>query len=121
MREDEYEVCIDSALGNRSLTYGECYLSGQSRAEVLISCHACHPSLCNDDLSALRSRLLARYLGGARLRYSYRFLFIPNRLSAYSCGFPLMNQRAATLGTGLSLRELEMRSAVLQKEPTRQH
>src|SRR5205809_3002047 len=37
LHEDEYEVCIDSALENGSLTYGECYLPGESPAEVLIS------------------------------------------------------------------------------------
>ncbi len=81
--EDEYEVCIDSALENGSLTYGECYLPGESRAEVLISCHACHPSLCNDNLSSVAvATFLAKYLCGARLRYSYRFLFIPGTIGA---------------------------------------
>jgi aminopeptidase-like protein len=83
IREDEYEVCIDSALENGSLTYGECYLSGQSPKEVLISCHACHPSLCNDNLSSVATAtFLAKYLGEAQLRYSYRFLFIPGTIGA---------------------------------------
>jgi aminopeptidase-like protein len=83
IREDEYEVCIDSALENGSLTYGECYLSGQSPKEVLISCHACHPSLCNDNLSSVATAtFLAKYLGQAQLRYSYRFLFIPGTIGA---------------------------------------
>jgi aminopeptidase-like protein len=83
MREDEYEVCIDSALENGSLTYGECYLPGESSAEVLISCHACHPSLCNDNLSSIAiATFLAKYLGEAQLRYSYRFLFIPGTIGA---------------------------------------
>ena len=83
MSEDEYEVCIDSALENGSLTYGECYLPGESPAEVLISCHACHPSLCNDNLSSVAvATFLAKYLGEAQLRYSYRFLFIPGTIGA---------------------------------------
>ena len=73
LREDEYEVCIDTTLESGSLTYGECYLPGESSAEVLISCHACHPSLCNDNLSGLAiATFLAKYLGEAELRYSYR-------------------------------------------------
>jgi len=81
--EDEYEVCIDSALENGSLTYGECYLPGENSAEVLISCHACHPSLCNDNLSSVAmATFLAKYLGQAQLRYSYRFLFIPGTIGA---------------------------------------
>jgi aminopeptidase-like protein len=83
MREDEYEVCIDSRLENGSLTYGECYLPGESPAEVLISVHACHPSLCNDNLSSVAiATFLAKYLREAQLRYSYRFLFIPGTIGA---------------------------------------
>lgn len=83
MREDEYEVCIDSALENGSLTYGQCYLPGGNSGEVLISCHACHPSLCNDNLSSVAmATYLAKYLGQAQLRYSYRFLFIPGTIGA---------------------------------------
>jgi aminopeptidase-like protein len=83
MREDEYEVCIDSVLENGSLTYGQCYLPGENSAEVLISCHACHPSLCNDNLSSVAmATFLAKYLGQAQLRYSYRFLFIPGTIGA---------------------------------------
>src|SRR5437870_8885266 len=83
LREDEYEVCIDSTLESGSLTYGECYLPGESSAEVLISCHACHPSLCNDNLSSIAvATFLAKYLREAQLRYSYRFLFIPGTIGA---------------------------------------
>jgi len=81
--EDEYEVCIDTTLESGSLTYGECYLPGESSAEVLISCHACHPSLCNDNLSSVAiATFLAKYLGQVELRYSYRFLFIPGTIGA---------------------------------------
>jgi aminopeptidase-like protein len=83
MREAEYEVFIDSSLENGSLTFGECYLTGENRAEVLVSCHACHPALCNDNLSSVAvATFLAKYLGLAKLRYSYRFLFIPGTIGA---------------------------------------
>lgn len=79
----EYEVCIDTTLENGSLTYGECYLPGRSSEEVLISCHACHPSLANDNLSGLAvATALAQLLSGKDLRYSYRFLFIPGTIGA---------------------------------------
>ena len=51
--EGQYEVCIDSTLAPGFLTYGECYLPGETTDEVLISCHACHPSLANDNLSGI--------------------------------------------------------------------
>ncbi len=53
LEDGEYEVCVDSTLESGSLTYGECYLPGSSTDEVLISAHACHPSLANDNLSGL--------------------------------------------------------------------
>ena len=45
LEDGDYEVCIDSTLEDGHLTYGECYLPGRSNDEILISCHACHPSL----------------------------------------------------------------------------
>jgi aminopeptidase-like protein len=83
MRDGEYEVCIDSTLEDGTLTYGECYLPGQSPDEVLISCHACHPSLANDNLSGLTiATFLAGFLSQSNRRYSYRFLFIPGTIGA---------------------------------------
>jgi len=83
LRDDEYEVMIDSSLTNGSLTYAECYLPGTSTDEILISCHICHPSLCNDNLSGISVAVfLARELLGRGHRYSYRFLFIPGTIGA---------------------------------------
>jgi aminopeptidase-like protein len=83
LQDGDYEVSIDSTLEDGRLTYGECYLPGRSTAEVLISCHACHPSLANDNLSGLTvATFLARFLAGRDLHYSYRFLFIPGTIGA---------------------------------------
>ncbi len=81
--EGEYEVCIDATLKPGFLTYGEYYLPGGSTDEVLITCHVCHPSLCNDNLSGVALvTLLAQTLSSAPRRYSYRFLFIPGAIGA---------------------------------------
>ncbi len=83
LNEEEYEVCIDSSLTEGHLSYGEYYLKGDSPDEVLISCHACHPSLCNDNLSGVAlATLLAKHLKPLSLRYSYRFLFIPGTIGS---------------------------------------
>jgi aminopeptidase-like protein len=83
LEERDYEVCIDSTLEDGSLTYGEHVLPGRSPEEVLISCHACHPSLANDNLSGLAvATFLAQSLEGKKLRYTYRFLFIPGTIGA---------------------------------------
>ena len=78
-----YEVCIDSSLEDGHLTYGECVLPGQTSDEVLLSCHVCHPSLCNDNLSGITvATELAGLLARVRRRYTYRFLFIPGTIGA---------------------------------------
>ena len=84
LTDPEYEVCIDSTLEDGHLTYGECYLPGESPEEVLLSCHICHPSLCNDNLSGISvAALLGRWLTSAsRRRFSYRLLFVPGTIGS---------------------------------------
>jgi aminopeptidase-like protein len=83
LQEGEYEVLIDSTLEKGSLTYGEYFIQGKSDDEVLLSCHVCHPSLCNDNLSGIAiATYLAKYLASKTLNYSYRFVFIPGTIGS---------------------------------------
>jgi aminopeptidase-like protein len=83
LKNGEYEVVIDSTLVSGSLTYGESYLQGEKADEVLVSCHVCHPSLCNDNLSGIAvAVLLAQAMAARQRRYSYRFLFIPGTIGS---------------------------------------
>ena len=81
LQDGDYEVYIDSSLRDGHLSYGECFLPGRSSDEILISCHVCHPSLANDNLSGLVvATALAQLLSGKDLHYSYRFLFVPGTI-----------------------------------------
>lgn len=81
--EGEYEVCIDSSLEPGSLTYGEFFIGGETEQEILVSCHVCHPSLCNDNLSGIAAATaLAQQVASRPRRYSYRFIFIPGTIGA---------------------------------------
>jgi aminopeptidase-like protein len=83
LEEGEYEVVIDSSLKDGYLTYGEYFIQGETDDEVLLSCHCCHPSLCNDNLSGIAvTSTLAKVLTPLALRYSYRFLFIPGAIGS---------------------------------------
>lgn len=83
LSDEEYEVFIDSSLEDGHLTYGEYFIKGQLEDEFLISCHSCHPSLCNDNLSGMGvATHLAKHLSQKQLRYSYRFLFIPGTIGS---------------------------------------
>lgn len=83
LTEPEYDVCIDSSLQPGHLTYGEVFLPGQMSEEVLISCHVCHPSLCNDNLSGIAvATRLVQTLQHISRKYSYRFVFIPGTIGS---------------------------------------
>jgi aminopeptidase-like protein len=101
LQEGEYEVVIDSTLEEGSLTYGEYFLPGETSEEVLISCHSCHPSLCNDNLSGMAlSTYLAKLLTPRKLRYSYRFLFIPGTIGSITW-LSLNQERVSKIKHGL--------------------
>jgi len=81
--EDEYQISIDATLTDGHLTYAEAYLPGDTTDEILVSSHACHPSLANDNLSGVAiACFLARHISRFPHRYSYRFLFIPGTIGA---------------------------------------
>lgn len=81
--EGEYRVRIDSTLTEGSLTYGECLVPGRTPEEVLITCHVCHPSLANDNLSGIAvATWLAKRLQGISPRWTYRLLFIPGTIGS---------------------------------------
>lgn len=81
--QQDYDVLIDSSLEDGHLTYGECLLRGEEEKEVLISCHVCHPSLADDNLSGIAVAVaLARCVAKLPRRYSYRFLFIPGTIGS---------------------------------------
>jgi len=81
--DGDYEVCVDTTLADGHLTYGEHLVEGQTDEEVLVSCHVCHPSLANDNLSGIAVATgLARRLAERRPRYRYRFLFTPGTIGS---------------------------------------
>lgn len=81
--DGDYEVRIDADLAPGHLSYGEYLIPGEREEEVLITAHACHPSLANDNLSGLALvTLLAQHLTGLELRYSYRFLLMPGTIGS---------------------------------------
>ncbi len=83
LSDEEYDVVIDSTLQAGSLTYGQLYLPGETSDEVLVSCHVCHPSLCNDNLSGITVAVkLAETMAARSRRHSYRFLFIPGTIGS---------------------------------------
>ena len=101
LKDGQYDVVIDAALEDGHLTYGEYYLPGDTADEVLISCHVCHPSLCNDNLSGIAvATFLAKTLGSSPRRYSYRFLFVPGTIGPITW-LALHTEQASRIKHGL--------------------
>lgn len=83
LKEDTYEVLIDSSHRDGHLTYGEYRIKGEIEDEILLSAHICHPSLANDNLSGVALlTFLAKILQASKPRYTYRFLFAPGTIGA---------------------------------------
>jgi len=83
LRDETYEVFIDSSLTDGYLTYGEYLHQGETEEEFLLSAHVCHPSLANDNCSGVALLThLAKRMAGLQTRYSYRFLFAPGTIGA---------------------------------------
>lgn len=83
LKPGNYRVEIDSSLQPGSLTYGELLLPGESKREVLVFTHACHPSLANDNVSGLAvTAALAQWLADRPRRYSWRFVFGPGTIGS---------------------------------------
>lgn len=87
--EGPFHVVIDSSFKKRSqggvLNYGEIYIPGISKQEILFSTYICHPSMANNELSGpVIATALAKYIAEMEHHYSYRFLFLPETIGSIS-------------------------------------
>jgi aminopeptidase-like protein len=83
LEDGSYEVVIDAALEDGSLTYAEHFHRGATDEEFLLSAHICHPSMANDNCSGVALLAhLAKRLARLKTRFSYRVLFAPGTIGA---------------------------------------
>lgn len=84
-----FRVFIDSTFKSGaqggSVSYGEIFLPGNSKQEILFSTYICHPSMANNELSGpVIATALARILRNRNHHFSYRILFLPETIGAIS-------------------------------------
>jgi aminopeptidase-like protein len=117
--EGEYEVCIDSTLEPGALSFGQAVLPGDSSQEILIWTHVCHPSLANDNLSAIAvAAHLARSLSERPRAYTYRFVFAPTTIGAITW-LALNEANVGRIKHGLVLASLGDRGSFVYKRSRR--
>ena len=83
-KKANYKVLIDSSFNKDGyLSYGEYYLKGKSKKEILISTYICHPQMANNEISGITVvTALAEELSKKSNYYSYRFVFIPETIGS---------------------------------------
>ncbi len=118
--EGRVEVVIDAEPFEGSLSYGEVVIPGGTADEILVSAHACHPALANDNASSLAvaTALARRLMDGPTLRHTVRVLFAPGTIGAIAW---LDRQRAglARIRHGLVLANLGDRGGFTYKRTRR--
>lgn len=84
MPSGEYTAIIDAEHRDGMLTYGEAYLPGKSKEEILISTYLCHPSMANNELSGPLAfvSLYNRIRKWDNRNYSYRFYIGPETIGS---------------------------------------
>ncbi|MCJ8320018.1 MAG: DUF4910 domain-containing protein [Colwellia sp.] len=84
LKDEEYEVYIDSTLEPGFMTLGEAYLPGESKQEIFLSSYLCHPSMANNELSGplVLASIYQKLNALPKRKYSYRFLFGPETIGA---------------------------------------
>ena len=132
--EGNYRVLIDSKHTDGKLTLQEAVINGRSKHEIFFSSYLCHPSMANNELSGpvLLSQLLKYIKSKKNLKYTYRFLLVPETIGSIAylskklldlkknviCGFNLTcvgdDKCFSKVGSrkGLSLADLALESAL---------
>ncbi len=81
LQDELYYVKIESSFEEGFLEYGELYIEGKSKKEIVFTTYVCHPSMANNELSGPAVAIqLARYIQSLDHHYTYRILFVPETI-----------------------------------------
>lgn len=84
LTDEKYRVVINSEFSFGSLKVGECVVRGKSDQTFVLCAHLCHPAMVNDDLSGVvvGMQVMQELLRRDNLRYTYRFLILPETIGS---------------------------------------
>jgi aminopeptidase-like protein len=85
LSDEKYLVNIKTFKKLGKMHYGDLFIKGKSKKEIIFSTYICHPQMANNELSGpivlstLINKLIA-YKARKELNFSYRFLFLPETI-----------------------------------------
>ena len=84
LHDERYRVVIRTAFSYGTLKVGEVVARGQSDECIVLCAHLCHPAMVNDDLTGVvvGIEVMRRLLARRDLRYTYRFLIVPETIGS---------------------------------------
>ncbi len=85
-KNDLFFININSKFNKKGfMNFGEAYIPGKSKDEILISTYICHPSMANNELSGpLLALALINFYSKKKNTKSLRFVFVPETIGAIS-------------------------------------
>src|SRR5581483_2487910 len=86
LTDDHYRVRIRTDFSYGTLKVGEVIAPGRSDDCIVLCAHLCHPHMVNDDLSGVvvGMDVMRRLIKRRNLRYTYRFLIVPETIGSIS-------------------------------------
>ena len=83
LKEGNYKVHINSKHKKGVLNYGELFIKGKSKKEILLSTYICHPEMANNETSGISVlTFLAKWITSKKRNFSYRIIFIPETIGS---------------------------------------
>jgi aminopeptidase-like protein/aminoglycoside N3'-acetyltransferase len=82
--DEKYRVVIKSDFSYGTLKVGEVVAPGKTDDCIVLVAHLCHPAMVNDDLSGIvvGIKVMQELLRRRDLRYTYRFLILPETIGS---------------------------------------
>jgi len=87
LKNQKYLIDIETIKKNGRMNYGEYFIKGRNKKEIIFTTYICHPQMANNELSGpvVLSGLIngiKKYLGNKKPKFSYRFLFLPETIGS---------------------------------------
>jgi aminopeptidase-like protein/aminoglycoside N3'-acetyltransferase len=84
LTDERYHVVIKTDFSYSTLKVGEVVVPGESEECFVLCAHLCHPCMVNDDMAgvAVGIDVMRELLKGKKLRYTYRFIILPETIGS---------------------------------------